>query len=98
MQTNKKTVPIYETVISFGIIRKNWYNGQPLENNATIILIYLMRDINSLKLIERIKTYFPRRSYKVSNHAVKQMRSRGVTKSALRYNLRNKPLHTAGIK
>ena len=50
-----------------------------------------------------MKLYFPRRSYRVSgfrvsSHAVKQMRSRGVTKSALRYNLKHKPLHTTGIK
>ena len=50
-----------------------------------------------------MRLYFPRRSYRVSGfrvskHAVKQMRSRGVTKSAVRYNLRHKPLHTTGIK
>lgn len=50
-----------------------------------------------------MKLYFPRKSYRVSgfrvsSHAVKQMRSRGVTKSALRYNLKHKPLHTTGIK
>lgn len=50
-----------------------------------------------------MRLYFPRRSYKVSGyrvskHAVKQMRSRGVTKSALRYNLKHKPLHTTAIK
>ena len=50
-----------------------------------------------------MRSYFPRRSYKVSGfrvscHAVKRMRSRGVTKSALRYNLKHKPLHTTNVK
>ena len=50
-----------------------------------------------------MKLYFPRKSYKVSGfkvgrHAVKRMRSRGVTKSALRYNLTHKPIHTTSIR
>lgn len=50
-----------------------------------------------------MKIYFPRRSYKVSGykvgvHAVKRMRSRGVAKSAVRYNLNHRPLHTTAIK
>ena len=50
-----------------------------------------------------MKSYFPRKTYrvsgfKVSNHAIKRMRTRGVTKSALRYNLRHKPLHVSSIK
>ncbi len=50
-----------------------------------------------------MRLYFPRKSYRVSGHrvsvhAVKQMRYRGVTKSALRYNLKHKPLHLTNIK
>lgn len=50
-----------------------------------------------------MRSYFPRRSYKVSgykigSHAVKRMRTRGVTKSAMRYNLTHKPLHTTPIR
>ena len=50
-----------------------------------------------------MRMYFPRRPYRVCGHrvgahAVKRMRSRGVTKSALRYNLKHKPLHTTNIK
>lgn len=50
-----------------------------------------------------MRSYFPRKPYRVSGykvgyHAIKRMRSRGVTKSAVRYNLTHKPLHTSQIK
>jgi len=50
-----------------------------------------------------MRLYFPRRPYKVSGykvgiHAIKRMRSRGVIKSAVRYNLRHKPLHVGPVK
>lgn len=49
-----------------------------------------------------MKLYFPRRSYKASgykvgNHAIKRMWSRGVTKSAIRYNLTHKPLYVSQV-
>lgn len=52
---------------------------------------------------QNMKAYYPRKSYRVSgykigNHAIKRMRSRGVTKSALRYNLTHKPLHISKIR
>ena len=50
-----------------------------------------------------MKTYFPRRPYKVCGHrvgvhAISRMRSRGVSKSALRYNLKHKPLHVTATR
>lgn len=50
-----------------------------------------------------MKAYYPRKSYRVSgykigSHAIKRMRSRGFTKSELRYNLTHKPLHISKIR
>lgn len=50
-----------------------------------------------------MRLYFPRKpyrinGYRVGGHAIKRMRSRGVTKSAVRYNLTHKPLHITTIR
>ena len=50
-----------------------------------------------------MRSYFPKRAYRVSGyrvgkHAVSRMRTRGVTKSALRYNLTHKPLYISKTK
>ena len=50
-----------------------------------------------------MKSYYPRKVYKVCGHrdgahAVKRMRERCITKSAVRYNLKHKPLHTSPIR
>lgn len=50
-----------------------------------------------------MKMYYPRKTYrvqsfKIGSHAIKRMRIRGVTKSAIRYNLTHKPLHISQIR
>lgn len=81
--------------------------------SKTCISIFIIMSIysffNLFEIIElqggncSMRYYFPRKPYKVCGykvgaHALKRMKSRGITKFDLRFNLSRKPLHISPVR